>query len=219
MPHIAANCPAQAPFNLAPVQSCPSAADRKNVSLPASGSRPGAGQPGGEPLISALAAQRCPACGARLAPAAEWCSLCYADLRPAPAPPATAASRPAPGREALPAPRSATGSPPATATDQATAGAPPASPSASAASPLATGIARPTWPCAGCGASVDVDLDACLACGTPFLGALRNSAVGIDLPVVGNLGRFSDRSRVVLGAAAGLLIAFVLVVLTALLGR
>jgi len=34
-----------------------------------------------------------------------------------------------------------------------------------------------------------------------------------------NLGRFSDRSRVVLGAAAGLLIAFILVVLTALLGR
>jgi hypothetical protein len=64
-----------------------------------------------------------------------------------------------------------------------------------------------------------VELDACSACGTPFLGALRSSSLGIDLPVVGNLGRFSDRSRVVLGAAAGLLIAFILVVLTALLGR
>jgi hypothetical protein len=39
------------------------------------------------------------------------------------------------------------------------------------------------------------------------------------LPVVGSLGRFSDRSRVVVGAAAGLLIAFALVILTALLGR
>ena len=169
--------------------------------------------------MSALVAQRCPACGARLAPAAEWCSLCYADLRPAPAPSATADLQPAPGSEALPAPRAAAGMPTGTATDVPTAGAPPVKPSAAAASPLVTGIARPTWPCAGCGASVDVDLDACLACGTPFLGALRNSSIGIELPVVGNLGRFSDRSRVVLGAAAGLLMAFLLVVLTALLGR
>lgn len=66
---------------------------------------------------------------------------------------------------------------------------------------------------------MDVDLDACPACGTGFLGALRSSSNGIELPVVGSLGRFSDRSRVVMGAAAGLLISFVLVVLTALLGR
>jgi hypothetical protein len=67
--------------------------------------------------------------------------------------------------------------------------------------------------------SVDVDLDACPACGTGFLGALRSTSIGLELPVVGNLGRFSDRSRVVLGAAAGLLIALLLVVITALLGR
>src|SRR3954471_21322313 len=141
MPHIAANCPAQEPFNPAPVQSCPSAADRKNVSLPASGSRPGAGHPGDEPLMPALVAERCPACGARLAPAAEWCSLCYADLRPAPVPSASADLQPAPGSEALPAPRTATGMPTETATDLPAAGPPPVKPSAAAAAPLVTGIA------------------------------------------------------------------------------
>lgn len=30
---------------------------------------------------------RCPQCGAHLPAVADWCSLCYADLRPTPAPP------------------------------------------------------------------------------------------------------------------------------------
>jgi hypothetical protein len=215
MRHIAANCPAQLPFNPAPVQSRPSAADRKNVSLPASGPRPGSGQAADEPLITALVSERCPSCGARLAAAAQWCGLCYADLRPAPAPSATATPPAPPARDAVPSPRPAAVAAPA-ATDPSTSDA--IAPIAVQPAP-AGGTARPTWPCASCGASVDVDLDACSACGTPFLGALRSASTGIELPVVGNLGRFSDRSRIVLGAAAGILIAFVLMVLTALLGR
>jgi hypothetical protein len=80
-------------------------------------------------------------------------------------------------------------------------------------------MAKPIWPCSGCGASVDVALDACPACGTGFLGALRTSSNRIELPVVGDLSRFSDRGRVVIGTAGGLMIALVMVVLTALLGR
>jgi hypothetical protein len=67
--------------------------------------------------------------------------------------------------------------------------------------------------------SVDVDLDACPACGTGFLGALRNSSTGLELPVVGDLGRFSQRSRIVLASAFGLGIALILVLITALLGH
>jgi hypothetical protein len=179
------------------------------VSLPASGSRPGASD---EPLIAALVAERCPACGARLAPAAQWCGLCYTDLRPAPVPaaPAQPATEVVPPQRPAAAPvvHPATGAQPTVSTT-----IPPA------VHPTAAGATRPAWPCSGCGASVDVELDACSACGAPFLSALRHLSSGIELPVIGNLGRFSDRSRVVLGAAAGLLIAFVLVVLTALLGR
>jgi ribosomal protein L40E len=39
----------------------------------------------------------CPACGAALRPGAPWCTLCYADLRPAPGPgPSAAPPDPAP---------------------------------------------------------------------------------------------------------------------------
>jgi len=39
---------------------------------------------------------RCPHCGAALRPDAPWCTLCYADLRPAPVVPVAAAPAPAP---------------------------------------------------------------------------------------------------------------------------
>lgn len=175
------------------------------MSLPAPGSHPGTGQPVDEPVITALVAERCPACGARLAPAAQWCSLCYADLRPAPASPASAAA------SAVTVSSRAENDP--------AYGTSAAAPVTGVPSPSPGTTGRPTWPCTACGVSVDVDLDACPACGTGFLGALRSTSIGLELPVVGNLGRFSDRSRVVLGAAAGLLIALLLVVITALLGR
>lgn len=189
------------------------------MSLPAPGSHPGAAD---EPLISALVAERCPACGARLAPAAQWCGLCFADLRPAPSPPESAAAPPAPVIDALPSPRQATPQAAAVApTEPGVGEAVVTDPTVAAGGgPSAAGtIARPTWPCSGCGASVDVDLDACSICGTGFLGALRGSSGGIDLPVVGNLGRFSDRSRVVLGAGVGIALALIMVILTALAGR
>ncbi len=46
---------------------------------------------------STTQAVRCPRCSAHLRAGSEWCTLCYADLRPAPEPPpATAAPDPAP---------------------------------------------------------------------------------------------------------------------------
>ena len=199
------------------------------MSLPAPGSHPGAAD---EPLITALVAEHCRACGARLAPSAQWCGLCFADLRPAPSPAGSAAATPAPVTDALPSPRAQTApdaivpaTVPATVpaalpgTGTAIAVSPHATVAAGSGSTAAGTTARPTWPCSGCGASVDVDLDACSICGTGFLGALRSSTSGIELPVVGNLGRFSDRSRIVLGASAGLAIALIMVIITALVGH
>lgn len=182
--------------------------------LPAPRSHPGATD---EPLIAALVAERCPGCGARLSPAAQWCSLCFADLRPAPAPAPSASEPPVTRPDAVPLPSEVT--------PQAAAGSPAGASIAGATVASATQLsapgaaARPTWPCSGCGASVDVELDACPACGIGFLGALRSSSTGIELPIVGDLRRFSDRSRVLLAAGIGLAIAFVLVLLTALLGH
>jgi hypothetical protein len=81
-------------------------------------------------------------------PAAQWCSLCYTDLRPAPAPAAAAAPAPAPA----PAPAAAAAQP---VTGRVAVADPPAE--------------EPSWPCRSCGALVRFELMSCSECGAPFL--------------------------------------------------
>ena len=151
----------------------------------------------------------CPSCGAALRPGQLWCTLCYADLRPpepeptpevaadpvAVVPPDIVAAAPDPldlstpldlvGRAAVPA-------------DLTPAiGAAPA--------------AGPTWPCTTCGAANSFDRDLCGSCGSAFLAAARDDGPLLELPVVGDLTRLSRAQR--LGLAAGLVVAFLAVVL------
>jgi RNA polymerase subunit RPABC4/transcription elongation factor Spt4 len=119
--------------------------------------------------VSDQADFRCPHCSALLRSGAQWCALCYADLRPKPEPGPVAAS-------ALKA-RYATGARPADALTaplsdlEAAAQAlvrMPAPDSDADPSPAPVG-----WPCTGCEAVVSFDEDSCPACGTRFLdGAL-----------------------------------------------
>jgi hypothetical protein len=102
-------------------------------------------------------AKRCPGCGALVRADASWCTLCYADVRPALAElPAVAASQAADGGsfDPLTAPLALLerrlGSP-------AEADAEP--------EPAATA----GWPCLGCGATVDLELASCQVCGVGFL--------------------------------------------------
>ena len=93
------------------------------------------------------AERRCPSCDALVAPDAEWCGQCFADLR----------SR----DEAQPA----SAAPPArggTAEDGDDV----------AASDV---DARAWWPCAVCGARNPIELDACARCGTPFADLMRDA--------------------------------------------
>ena len=140
------------------------------------------------------AEQRCPHCRGALGPQAQWCTQCWADLRP---PPVHAAVAPAP------------------------AGTGGQSPAAAGIDPVALPAPRPGgargWPCSGCGEVNAVELTSCGACGTGFLAGLRKeSAAGLALPVVGDLTLLSRAQR--LGLAGGVvLLAMVLITLLGLL--
>jgi len=116
------------------------------------------GCPADDIVVSEEKDTRCPRCGAHVRSDAPWCTLCYADLRPAPAPvPASVASVPASAEQPAPV-----------AFDPLTA-------------PLALlegggDDHQPTapekitgWPCTGCEAVVSFDDSACPACGIGFL--------------------------------------------------
>lgn len=145
-------------------------------------------------LLGPVASSRCPSCAATLREGAPWCTLCFADLRPATAPLPVELPVPTEAAYGLPAP------------DPLAAAAPGPAPSVGP---------DPTWPCATCGAANGLTADACAACGVGFLAGLRETeAPLLALPVVGDLGAMSRAQR--LGLAAGLVLA--IVVLTALLG-
>ena len=143
----------------------------------------------------------CPACGAALRPDAPWCTLCYADLRPKP-------PEPEPDPEPPPEPEALVPAQPAPDPLSAPLDAGPNPLNAPVAT---TPMAGPTWPCTVCGTANPLDRDACVSCGSGFLAGARNEAPLLDLPVVGDLTRFSRAQR--FGLAGGVVLAFVLLTL------
>ena len=142
-------------------------------------------------------ASRCPHCRASVRPGAPWCTLCHADLRPAPEPVAEEPPAPVPpvvpaadpAVDPLTAPASALGLPPRPGSE-------------------------PTWPCSTCGTTNPIAADACTGCGAGFLAGLRETEGPLlELPGVGDLTRMSRGQR--LGIAFGVVLA--VVALTALL--
>lgn len=112
-------------------------------------------------------AERCPRCGGVVKAGAQWCGLCYADLRPPPPP------LPVPDPEPVVPPAHA---PPPLfapvrvrdALDGDESEAPESAEGVGKAAQLPDG-----WPCIECGALNAFDLEACAACGLPFGAGLR----------------------------------------------
>ena len=145
-------------------------------------------------------ATRCPHCRASVRPGAPWCTLCHADLRPAPpAPEPVALTVPPTAAYTLPALDPLTAPPAALGLDEARA-------------------AEATWPCATCGATNPLTADACAACGAGFLAGLREAEGPLlELPGVGDLTRLSRGQRV--AVAFGVVLAVLaLVALLSLIG-
>lgn len=137
-----------------------------------------------------MASDRCSSCAAVVRPGADWCTLCYADLRPAPAPvdrvayprpstaptyqPTTSTPAFAPGTDALHAPYEHVlaavygGDAPATVVGGAPAAAPPPPP-------------KPVgWPCTKCGEFNSFERATCSICLAPFGAALRTREMQVD---------------------------------------
>ncbi|MGB8652723.1 MAG: hypothetical protein WCD35_18900 [Mycobacteriales bacterium] len=170
----------------------------------------------GPDLTESLRTAACPACGASLRPDAPWCTLCYADLRPKPAP------EPHPPVPGTPPPTAAYGVPAGDPLTQPLLDfLPPVTPSVT--TPLAAPVLTPdapagaaTWPCTRCATANPLSAPVCGACGAPFLAALKDQAKPLlVLPLVGDLGRLSRGQRfgVALGAVAVLLVPLALVTL------
>ena len=143
-----------------------------------------------------MSAARCPQCGATLRGTVEWCSQCYADLRP-PAPPPPPPAAPAPVSVPLPSPplQTLVAGPLDTPLAQATAAAmadPLTAPigyvdgsraaaeavqSAVAASGATPAVPQAVegWPCIRCGTVNEMDRMACRACGVAFGAELADS--------------------------------------------
>jgi hypothetical protein len=70
---------------------------------------------------------------------------------------------------------------------------------------------RPTWPCPKCGANNSMEDDACHDCGAGFLSG-ATSTTNSKLPVVGDMAKMSQGSRLMVGAfiSVGLIVVFVL---------
>lgn len=163
---------------------------------------------------------RCPKCAALVKPGAQWCSLCYADLRPQPEPvpvpvPASVASAAGGGLTEVIDPLTA----PLSALEQMdgfggagvieTAGAVPQEES----EPTTAG-----WPCARCGAVVALELSMCDTCGAGFLSpgsrvASRRSRLD---DVVARAG--DKRVRVAIMVLGGAFLSVVLFGLMVLIG-
>lgn len=153
---------------------------------------------------------RCPRCAAFVRPGSQWCTLCYADLRPAPAiephsEPAAYAEPPARG-DAVP-------NPPSHALDPLTAplallDREPAAPDAPRAGKHAAPAdeAESGWPCAACGATAPFDEVSCPSCGAGFL---ENVDTDTSLHHFGlATGPISNQTKVfiMVGGSLGLLV-------------
>jgi RNA polymerase subunit RPABC4/transcription elongation factor Spt4 len=149
---------------------------------------------------------RCPHCAALVHGDSAWCSLCYADLRPAPQPSAL----PAPQPSALPAPQQPvppqTGAfDPLTAPLGLLAGVAGSEPAVAAVATAESATASSeAWPCLHCGVRVPLEENACPSCGTGFLeGAIPGEAT------LGRLGNAAaskqTKAFIMIGGSVGLL--------------
>ena len=133
-----------------------------------------------------MASDRCPSCGAAVRPGDPWCTLCWTDLRPKPAPPPPPVPAPVTAPVAAPVgagyvPAAQTGAPgmagPAQPAGLLTAPVDPLTAPLAAVlgQPLAAdpGAPAPTWPCVECGERNALDRDTCGVCTTPFGGRIH----------------------------------------------
>jgi hypothetical protein len=164
--------------------------------------------------MTGAAPDRCPRCAALVRPGSQWCTLCYADLRPAPPPQLALEPQPTSPPRSTGALTSSDIFDPLTAPlallergaeEPAPAQAPTADPATVNATTGNPAPKQAGWPCATCGATVPLDEPTCTSCGAGFL----EGTLPVD-PVLGRLskGAGSNQAKVLImvGGSLGLLV-------------
>jgi hypothetical protein len=128
---------------------------------------------------------RCPKCAAAVRKDADWCTLCYADLRPAPAPPPVIPAAPvaAPAPITAPSPTNHLDAPYERVLAAVYAGdSVPQIPveAATAPEPASEPGKASGWPCTGCGELNSFDTANCGVCMSPFGAQLRGVVPTVD---------------------------------------
>jgi ribosomal protein L40E len=170
----------------------------------------------------AVSGEHCRACGAALAPDAEWCSLCFTSTAPE-QPPA-----PEPGHvivepEDAPPPPVVAGPPVVRAFEQRSVEA---DTSAWVQTALAIDTATsvsltadgPTWPCLTCNHPNEFAAKACAECGAPFLASAKE-APRLKLPVLGDVFQLTKNQQIGAFTGLGLLLVAVLLGVMAILAE
>ena len=118
-------------------------------------------------------------------PGSDWCTLCFADLRPVPPP------RPAP---VVPAPAPTPGS---------------AAPAGTAVAAPGVGVV----PCTVCGTDMLLSSTTCPACGSGLFDGLRTSSTAtLTLPLLGDLMRFPQGLRIAIALTVSVLAVALVIV-------
>jgi ribosomal protein L40E len=158
---------------------------------------------------------RCPACAARVPAGADWCGLCYADLRPAPPAPAPV-ERPDPLTAPLPAVEAALDLDPidVDVREPLTVGAP--APAGRRTGRHRAASAAPGWPCLRCDAHNDVADDVCAQCGAGFLSGVETAELVV--PGLGPTSRIEKTHKVALVVGGTVVVMALLLVIAMLLG-
>ena len=145
---------------------------------------------------------QCPACGAALRPGAPWCTLCYADFRPAPVELPIELPIELPVEPAVAV----------AAYDPLTDPAPPAPGDVSVEG-------GPSWPCSSCGSPNSIELSVCGSCGAGFLASIADRAgPTLVLPVIGDVMGLSKSQRMALALGAVLVVVALTLLAGLLLG-
>jgi len=158
---------------------------------------------------------RCPHCGALLRAGSPWCTLCFADLRPAPEPEPEPVPEPVASREPSYAGAGVRSGGLAEGFDPLTAPLSVVEAGGQAAdveSGAESDGAKPTgWPCTRCAEIVSFDETACPKCGTAFLSGATGTPDLIDR--IGSKGLpASTQAAIIAGGSLGLILLFVGVV-------
>lgn len=139
----------------------------------------------------------CPRCGSTVRHGSDWCTLCFADLRPVPP------------RRAAPDPLVVSARPPAAMSTVMAGTTTSPAPATTVEADVEGGA---VIACTSCGEPVTLMVGVCGTCGAGLFDKLKQDTAHLVLPVIGDVMRFGKGARA--GLAIGFAVLFIVLLFT-----